>query len=72
VRVCDRSSRSAHRCSGASENYDGLVRSLRLDEAGRYHWHWDPAFMADDRRPRSSMNIDIFTRPARLRAWTYA
>ena len=25
---------------------DGLRRNLRLDESGRYRWHWDPAFMA--------------------------
>jgi len=24
---------------------DGLRRNLRLDESGRYRWHWDPAFM---------------------------
>ncbi|WP_174274203.1 alpha/beta fold hydrolase [Sphingomonas bacterium] len=23
----------------------GLMRNLRLREDGRYHWHWDPAFM---------------------------
>lgn len=47
------------------KNHDGLVRNLRQDAEGRYHWHWDPAFMSDDRRPRSSVNIDIFTEHAR-------
>ncbi len=27
------------------ENTGGLLRNLRLKEDGRYHWHWDPAFM---------------------------
>ena len=47
------------------KNFDGLVRNLRQDAAGRYHWHWDPAFMETDRRPRISVNIDIFTEHAR-------
>lgn len=24
----------------------GLAKNLRLGQDGRYHWHWDPAFMA--------------------------
>ena len=32
----------------------GLMKNLRLREDGRYHWHWDPAFIrpaAEARRP---------------------
>lgn len=25
---------------------EGLLKNLRQDADGRYHWHWDPAFMA--------------------------
>jgi pimeloyl-ACP methyl ester carboxylesterase len=47
-------------------NHDGLARNLRLGEDGRYRWHWDPAFMGEDRRPRSSSQVDIFTGHARM------
>lgn len=46
-------------------NLDGLARNLRLGEDGRYRWHWDPAFMSGDRRPRTSVQIDIFVEHAR-------
>ena len=26
----------------------GLARNLRLEEDGRYHWHWDPAFVTSN------------------------
>lgn len=26
------------------KNLDGLSKNLRLDDDGRYRWHWDPAF----------------------------
>ncbi len=44
---------------------DGLARNLRLGDDGRYRWHWDPAFMSEDRRPRTSTHIDIFVEHAR-------
>lgn len=28
---------------------DGLRKNLRLDDDGRYRWHWDPAFMTSAR-----------------------
>lgn len=31
---------------------DGLRKNLRLDEDGRYRWHWDPAFVTSDRNIR--------------------
>lgn len=39
---------------------DGLARNLRLGDDGRYRWHWDPAFMSSDRRPRTTANADVF------------
>jgi len=27
------------------KNIEGLRRNLRQSESGRFHWHWDPAFM---------------------------
>ncbi len=30
----------------------GLARNLRLEEDGRYHWHWDPAFVTSNWPPR--------------------
>jgi non-heme chloroperoxidase len=31
---------------------DGLRKNVRLRDDGRWHWHWDPMFMADeDREP---------------------
>lgn len=41
-------------------NLDGLVKNLRLGDDGRYHWHWDPAFLD---RPR-----DLKRRTDRLQA----
>ena len=39
---------------------DGLARNLRQTADGRYHWHWDPAFMSVDARPRNHSNVHIF------------
>ena len=46
-------------------NLDGLARNLRLGEDGRFRWHWDPAFMTADRRPRTSDQADLFVEHAR-------
>jgi pimeloyl-ACP methyl ester carboxylesterase len=32
---------------------DGLAKNVRVDDSGRYHWHWDPRFMSDA-QPRPS------------------
>jgi pimeloyl-ACP methyl ester carboxylesterase len=32
-----------------SPNLDGLAKNLRVDAAGRLHWHWDPRFMGPER-----------------------
>ena len=28
----------------ATRNLKGLAKNVRVDDGGRYHWHWDPAF----------------------------
>lgn len=43
------------------DNLDGLARNLRLGDDGRWRWHWDPAFMQRDARPRSSVDFEAFT-----------
>ena len=43
-------------------NLDGLRKNVRLGEDGRWHWHWDPAFMRIDDEPQRRID------PARLRA----
>lgn len=30
------------------KDISGLEKNLRRSEDGKYHWHWDPAFMASD------------------------
>lgn len=34
------------------KDISGLKRNLRLREDGRYHWHWDPAFIRPNSRTR--------------------
>lgn len=46
-------------------NLDGLAKNLRLGDDGRYRWHWDPAFMSEDRRPRTTTHSELFTELAR-------
>jgi pimeloyl-ACP methyl ester carboxylesterase len=46
-------------------NLDGLARNLRLGDDGRWRWHWDPAFMNRDTRPRSSVDFEAFSGHAR-------
>jgi pimeloyl-ACP methyl ester carboxylesterase len=36
----------------------GLEKNLRRSEDGRYHWHWDPAFLAGPRRFSSPENSE--------------
>lgn len=31
-----------------ARNLRGLAKNVRLDDAGRFHWHWDPRFMRGD------------------------
>jgi pimeloyl-ACP methyl ester carboxylesterase len=40
----------------------GLAKNLRRGVDGRWHWHWDPAFLTSDRRPGAMRD------PARLAA----
>jgi pimeloyl-ACP methyl ester carboxylesterase len=51
-------------------NLDGLARNLRQGDDGRWRWHWDPAFMSRDTRPRSSTDFEMFADHARRVAST--
>jgi non-heme chloroperoxidase len=39
-------------------NLDGLRKNVRLGPDGRWHWHWDPAFMRIDDEPRRRGRLD--------------
>jgi non-heme chloroperoxidase len=38
---------------------EGLLKNLRLNDDGRYYWHWDPAFQANGARERLT---DLYSR----------
>ena len=40
------------------KDMSGLGKNLRLGVDGRYHWHWDPEFVAGMRRPNGSKQPD--------------
>jgi non-heme chloroperoxidase len=42
----------------------GLARNLRLQEDGRYHWHWDPAFIERNQLGEDADNTERFERAA--------
>jgi pimeloyl-ACP methyl ester carboxylesterase len=42
----------------------GLARNLRLEEDGRFHWHWDPAFVTSNWPPRRHQSPERFERAA--------
>jgi pimeloyl-ACP methyl ester carboxylesterase len=45
----------------------GLAKNLRIHPDGRYRWHWDPAFLAGDRRPSAAVQTDrLFAAARRL------
>ena len=45
----------------------GLAKNLRIHPDGRYRWHWDPAFLAGDRRPAAAVQTDrLFAAARRL------
>lgn len=48
------------------KNLDGLARNLRVTADGRYHWHWDPAFMANATRARATSNPNFVSENAHL------
>lgn len=55
---------AAYKGSGRRpKSLEGLAKNVRIDEEGRYHWHWDPRFM---HRPSSSENWE--ERRSRLEA----
>jgi len=51
-------------------NLEGLKKNLRLDEDGRYRWHWDPAFITSRRRVSPDSAESLLTATARLRVPT--
>ena len=40
------------------QDLSGLAKNLELGEDGKYHWHWDPAFMTGSRRPGTIQNAE--------------
>ena len=40
------------------KNLDGLAKNLRLDEDGRYRWHWDPRFL-ERRQPGKGQRDEL-------------
>jgi pimeloyl-ACP methyl ester carboxylesterase len=42
------------------QNLEGLGKNLRHSPDGRYHWHWDPAFMRAGARPRPNTHAHVF------------
>lgn len=36
----------------------GLAKNLRIHPDGRYRWHWDPAFIAGERRPSAAVQTE--------------
>ena len=38
----------------------GLAKNLRRGSDGRYHWHWDPSFVASANRERSRRDAQAF------------
>lgn len=45
---------------------DGLRKNVWLGEDGRWHWHWDPAFMRIDNEPHREIEPDRLARAAQL------
>jgi pimeloyl-ACP methyl ester carboxylesterase len=41
-----------------SKNLDGLKKNVRLWDDGRWHWHWDPAFLSVDDEPSRHTRYD--------------
>lgn len=40
------------------KDLNGLKKNLRLDQDGRYRWHWDPQFIADPKRRPGAQNFE--------------
>lgn len=61
-----------YRGNGRPPSLDGLARNVRLGLDGRYHWHWDPRFLASraqdfaDRHARLSASARQLTIPTLL------
>jgi pimeloyl-ACP methyl ester carboxylesterase len=48
------------------KSLDGLKKNLRLDDDGRYRWHWDPKFMDQGKMPESVSEDNPMVDAARL------
>jgi pimeloyl-ACP methyl ester carboxylesterase len=46
-------------------NTEGLKRNLRLGSDGRWHWHWDPAFVTGELRPETHRLVERMRDAAR-------
>ena len=47
------------------KNLEGLSKNLRLDDDGRYRWHWDPKFMNQRAMPESVSKENPMTEAAK-------
>jgi pimeloyl-ACP methyl ester carboxylesterase len=47
------------------QNLDGLRKNVRLWDDGRWHWHWDPAFMRIDNEPQRGFDQERLAASAR-------
>lgn len=47
------------------KNLDGLRKNVRLRDDGRWHWHWDPAFMRIDNEPQRGFDQERLAAAAR-------
>lgn len=47
------------------KNTEGLKRNLRLRDDGRWHWHWDPAFVTGELRPETHRIVERMRDAAR-------
>lgn len=46
-------------------NLDGLRKNVRQGDDGRWHWHWDPAFMRIDNEPQRGFDQERLAASAR-------
>jgi pimeloyl-ACP methyl ester carboxylesterase len=47
------------------QNVDGLRKNVRQWDDGRWHWHWDPAFMRIDNEPQRGFDQERLAAAAR-------
>ncbi|HEX4753363.1 MAG TPA: alpha/beta hydrolase [Solirubrobacterales bacterium] len=47
-------------------SFEGLRKNVKLGEDGRWHWHWDPAFMRIGNEPQRDIEPDRLEELAKL------